>query len=89
MESSGYSSKTLQKGSCLDEALRYADRPHCTVMATRDVNRRQSIFMSFRFILSNTARLAPFPYEDMHIQGSAKARRMPVMIAQADLDHLS
>ena len=45
--------------------------------------------MSFRFILSNTARLAPTSYGDMRIQGSAKAWRMPAMIAQANLDNLS
>ena len=53
-------------------------RFHGAVMATIDFNRWQSIFMSFCFILSNTARLAPFPY-------GAKARRMPAMIAQAGL----
>ena len=49
--------------------------PHCAVMAVHVFNRRQSIFMSFRFILSNTTRLAPFPYRDMRVQGSAKVRR--------------
>ena len=63
--------------------------PHCAVMAANDFNRRQSIFLSFRFILSNTARLAPFPYGDTRVQGSAKARHVPKMTAQADLDKLS
>ena len=35
--------------------------PHRAVMAAPDFNRRQSVFMSFYFILSNTTRLAPFP----------------------------
>ena len=35
--------------------------PHCAVIAVHDFNRRQSIFMTFRFILCNTTRLAPFP----------------------------
>ena len=56
-------------------------------MVVRDFNRWQSIFLSFRFILSNTTRLAPFPYGDTRIQGSAKAQHMPAMIVQADLDH--
>ena len=42
-------------------------RPHHSVMAARDFNRRQSIFMSFRFIFSNTNILAPFPFiMEMH-----------------------
>ena len=45
--------------------------------------------MSFRFIPSNTTILAPFPYGDRHVQGSAKAQRVPAMIAQPDLDNIS
>ena len=37
--------------------------------------------MSFRIILSNTTSLSSFPCEDMRVQGSANARRMPAMIA--------
>ena len=37
----------------------------------------------------NTARLSSFPYGDTCIQGSAKARRMPALIVQADMDNLS
>ena len=44
-------------------------------------NRRQTIFMSFRVILSNTTSLSSFPCEDMHVQGSATARRVQAMIA--------
>ena len=62
-------------------------RPHCSVMVTRDFNRWQSIFMSFCFILSNTPRLAPFPYLDTRVQWSAKVQCMPAIIAQADLDN--
>ena len=39
--------------------------------------------MSFRFILSNTARLAPFTYGHRRVQGSAKARCMPARIVEA------
>ena len=39
--------------------------------------------------LATLQRLAPFPYGDTRFQGAAKARRMPEMIAQADLDNLS
>ena len=45
--------------------------------------------MSFRFIFSNTATLAPLPYGYTHVQGSAEAQRMPAMIVQTDLDNLS
>ena len=57
------------------------NRPHHPVMAARDFNRRQTIFMSFRVILSNTTSLSSFPCEDLRVQGSANARRMPAMIA--------
>ena len=60
-------------------------RPHCSIIAARDFNRRQSIFMSFRFILSKTTRLTPFPYGDMEDQKMHSA--LPAMIAQADLDN--
>ena len=45
--------------------------------------------MSFRFILSNTTRLAPFqsPYVDTTRTRSAKAQHMSAMIAQANLDN--
>ena len=59
----------------------------CAVMVVCDLNKWQSIFMIF--ILSNTTRLAPFPYGGTRIQGSAKMQRMLAMIAQADLDNLS
>ena len=48
-------------------------------MAAYDFNRRQTVFMSFRVILSQT--LSSFPCEDTHVQGSANARRMPAIIA--------
>ena len=50
-------------------------------MAVHDFNGRQTAFMSFRVILSNTTSLSSFPCEDMCVQGSANARRMPAMIA--------
>ena len=59
-------------------------------MMVYDFNNQQSRFRSFRFIPSNTTRLAPFPLNgDTRVHGSAKARRVPAMIAQADLDNLS
>ena len=75
--------------STMVASLLWKVRPHCAVMAACNFNRWQSIFTTFRFILSSTARLAPFPYGDRRVQGSAKAQRMPAMIAQADLDNLS
>ena len=54
-------------------------RPHHPVMAAHDFNRRQTIFMSFRIILSNTTCLSSFPFEDTRVQGSGNARRMPAM----------
>ena len=44
-----------------------------------------TILHNLRSILGNAARLAHFPYENACVQGSAKARRMPAMIAQAYL----
>ena len=67
----------------------FLPRPHCAVMAACDFDRRQSIFMSLHFVLSNTTRLAPFCYGDTRVQGSAKGQRMPARIVQADLDNLS
>ena len=58
-------------------------------MAAHDFTGRQKIFMSFRVIVSNTASLSAFPYEDTRVQGSANTRRMPEMIAKSDLDDLS
>ena len=58
-------------------------------MAACDFNRWQSISMSFRFILRNITRLAPFPYEDTARTRISEGARMPTMIAQADLDNLS
>ena len=56
-------------------------RPYHPVMAAHDVTGRQKIFMSFRVILSNTASLSAFLYEDTCVQGSANAPRMPAMSA--------
>ena len=50
-------------------------------MAAHDFTGRQKIFMSFRVIVSNTASLSAFPYEDTRVQGSANTWRMPEMIA--------
>ena len=57
-------------------------RPHHPVMAAHDFNRRQTIFMSFRVILSNTTSLSSFPCADICVQGSANVRAF-------DLDDLS
>ena len=43
--------------------------------------------MSFRSVLNNTAKQAPFPYEDICVQWSANMQRMPAMIARGDLDN--
>ena len=43
--------------------------------------------MSFHSTRNNTAGLAPYPYEDTRVQGSAQARHMPAMIAQDDLSN--
>ena len=56
-------------------------KPHHPVMVAREFNRRQSIFTSFRVILSNTTRLSSFHCKDTRVQGSANAQRMPAMIA--------
>ena len=56
-------------------------RPHHPVMAAHDFNRRQTVFMSFRVILSNTTSLSSFHCEDMRVRGSANTWRMPAMIA--------
>ena len=73
----------------MDTSTRAGCRPHCSVMTAPDFNRRQLIFMSFCVILSNTARLVPFPCGDTRVQGSAKAWRVPAMIAQTHLQDLS
>ena len=69
-----------QGTNCAAHHLR-EPRPHHPDMAAHDFNRRQSIFMSFRVILSNTTSLSHFPCEDTRVQGSANAQRMPEMIA--------
>ena len=51
----------VSEGSYVSVAV-CAQTHHPSVMAARDFNRRQSIFMSFRFILRNTTWLAPFPW---------------------------
>ena len=47
--------------------------PHRAVIAAHDFNRRQSIFMSSCFILSNSTRVAPFPWRYARTRISKRA----------------